>query len=156
MSEINVSYDIDTELWKVDTALVDSISCDVYFTFLRSITNGKFNGLSYGLDLFKNEEKVFDYVSSLENLRLINTGKLSTESTRLILEPDTDYELKLWADFQGIKTDNSVNFTTPRPQKPYPSYVWINNMWTAPTPFPTDNRQYLWDESTLSWILEQQ
>jgi hypothetical protein len=40
------------------------------------------------------------------------------------------------------------------PLKPYAS--WILNeqtcRWDAPTPYPTDNKQYYWDEPTLAWI----
>jgi len=41
------------------------------------------------------------------------------------------------------------------PQKPYPSWTisaptWT---WTAPVPYPTDGKQYTWNESTLSWVL---
>jgi hypothetical protein len=77
-------------------------------------------------------------------------------ATRIPLEADTEYVLKSRLDFQGVKKDNLLPFRTPKPQKPYPSYIWLNNMWTAPTPFPEDNQKYLWDESTLSWVLEQQ
>ena len=37
--------------------------------------------------------------------------------------------------------------------KPYPS--WILNeetcLWGAPTPMPTDDKRYEWDETTTSW-----
>lgn len=38
--------------------------------------------------------------------------------------------------------------------KPFPS--WILNedscIWESPTPMPTDDKIYQWDEETLSWI----
>jgi len=50
----------------------------------------------------------------------------------------------------GYKWDG-VGFFSPQP---YPS--WNKNedtyIWEAPTPMPTDGKQYSWDESTLSWI----
>lgn len=40
------------------------------------------------------------------------------------------------------------------PKKPYPS--WILNeetcLWEAPVPFPTDGKNYLWDEFDEKWI----
>jgi len=40
-------------------------------------------------------------------------------------------------------------------RKPFPS--WILNQqtysWQAPVPYPTDGRDYTWDENTLSWVL---
>jgi hypothetical protein len=40
------------------------------------------------------------------------------------------------------------------PPRPFPS--WLLNedtcLWNAPTPYPTDNKQYTWDEETTSWV----
>jgi hypothetical protein len=40
------------------------------------------------------------------------------------------------------------------PPKPFAS--WILNEttcnWDAPTPMPTDDKQYHWDEPTTSWV----
>jgi len=40
------------------------------------------------------------------------------------------------------------------PPKPYPS--WNLNeetcLWEAPVPYPTDDKMYKWDETTVSWI----
>jgi hypothetical protein len=42
------------------------------------------------------------------------------------------------------------------PPQPYPS--WLLNedtcQWTPPTPCPSDNKYYEWDEETLSWVEE--
>jgi hypothetical protein len=39
------------------------------------------------------------------------------------------------------------------PPKPYESWVLNENtcLWDAPTPMPTDEKIYNWDEPTLSW-----
>jgi hypothetical protein len=47
----------------------------------------------------------------------------------------------------GYTYANGV-FTAP---KPYPSWVLVNNTWTAPTEKPTGDKTYVWDESTTSW-----
>ena len=40
------------------------------------------------------------------------------------------------------------------PPKPYAS--WLLNedtcLWNAPVPYPTDDKQYRWDESITSWV----
>ena len=38
--------------------------------------------------------------------------------------------------------------------KPYPSWVLdeAKCLWKAPTPMPTDDKMYQWDEATTSWI----
>jgi len=40
------------------------------------------------------------------------------------------------------------------PPKPFASWVLNETtcQWAAPTPMPTDGKQYYWNEETLSWI----
>ena len=42
------------------------------------------------------------------------------------------------------------------PPKPYPSWLLDEEScyWYAPTPYPTDGFTYLWNESELSWELQ--
>ena len=46
---------------------------------------------------------------------------------------------------------DGVGFYAPQP---YPSWTKNANtyLWEAPTPRPTDNKMYTWDESTTSWV----
>ena len=39
------------------------------------------------------------------------------------------------------------------PPKPYTSWVLDDEtcLWNAPTPMPTDDKMYQWDETTTSW-----
>jgi hypothetical protein len=38
--------------------------------------------------------------------------------------------------------------------KPYPSWTLNQTtwLWEAPTPYPTDDKQYRWNEATTSWV----
>ena len=40
------------------------------------------------------------------------------------------------------------------PPQPFASWLLDENtcLWEAPTPMPTDNKFYNWDESSLNWI----
>ena len=42
------------------------------------------------------------------------------------------------------------------PPKPYPSWTMSEEtcLWSAPTPMPTDDKRYVWNESTLAWVEE--
>ena len=50
----------------------------------------------------------------------------------------------------GFTYDESIDaFYAP---KPFPSWTLdANAKWQAPTPYPTDDKMYSWNESTLSW-----
>jgi len=65
-----------------------------------------------------------------------------------------DGGLALRANFAGLgyiyDNQNNVFYA----QQPYPSWTisaptWI---WTPPVPYPTDGKQYKWNEPTVSWI----
>jgi len=38
------------------------------------------------------------------------------------------------------------------PPQPYPSWVLVDNVWTAPVAYPTDGKPYIWNEATKSWV----
>jgi hypothetical protein len=40
------------------------------------------------------------------------------------------------------------------PDKTFASFVWNdeNNKWVPPIPFPSDDKVYIWDEETISWL----
>jgi hypothetical protein len=40
------------------------------------------------------------------------------------------------------------------PTQPYPSWTLVEETcnWTAPVLYPTDGKQYSWDEATINWI----
>jgi hypothetical protein len=60
----------------------------------------------------------------------------------------------LRGNYAGVGyTYDKLNDVFIAPQ-PYPS--WILNIgtwtWEAPTPYPTDNKRYSWNEETTSWV----
>jgi hypothetical protein len=40
------------------------------------------------------------------------------------------------------------------PPKPFPSWTFNENtcLWDCPVAYPTDGKQYVWDEPTTSWV----
>jgi hypothetical protein len=66
--------------------------------------------------------------------------------------PDPDQSKALHKNYAGVGYIwDGVGFSTPQP---YPSWTKdsFTYQWQAPMPYPTDNKIYVWDESTLSWI----
>jgi hypothetical protein len=60
----------------------------------------------------------------------------------------------LRGNYAGIGyTYDQTNDVFYAPQ-PYPSWVLNQStwLWESPTPYPTDNKRYFWDEATLSWV----
>lgn len=66
----------------------------------------------------------------------------------------TSYNGNIRARFAGIGytyDEQRDAFIAPQP---YPSWVLndVTTEWEAPIPYPTDGKQYRWDEDTISWI----
>lgn len=65
----------------------------------------------------------------------------------------TSYNHKIRKQYAGIgySYDPVADvFITPQP---YPSWLLDENFdWQAPTPMPTDDKVYRWDEDTTSWV----
>ena len=58
----------------------------------------------------------------------------------------------LHKNYAGIGyTFDGTGFAAPQP---YPSWTLNQTTWTweAPTPYPTDDKKYRWNESTTSWV----
>ena len=81
-------------------------------------------------------------------------GGIHYEPNVYPLTPSADQSKALRANYAGVGfTYDSTNDVFYGPQ-PYPSWIissptWI---WQAPVPYPTDGKNYVWDEATLSWV----
>lgn len=67
----------------------------------------------------------------------------------------TSYTNSFRYHYAGIGYTFDVTAQAFIPLKPYPSWLLNTNTytWEAPVPYPTDGKQYYWDETTLSWVL---
>jgi len=64
----------------------------------------------------------------------------------------TSYNSKIRGTFAGIGFSyNSEEDIFIEPQ-PYTSWIRSGSFWNAPTPYPDFEKNYIWDESSLSWI----
>jgi hypothetical protein len=67
----------------------------------------------------------------------------------------TSYNNTIRKNYAGIGFEyNSIldAFISP---KPFPSWILNESIcqWEAPVPKPTDDKNYIWDENTISWII---
>jgi hypothetical protein len=65
----------------------------------------------------------------------------------------TSYNSKIRGTFAspGFAYNSTENiFITPQP---YPSWIRQGSFWNAPVAYPDDNKNYSWNEETLTWEL---
>lgn len=69
----------------------------------------------------------------------------------------TSYNSTFRKRYAGIGYTYDYQLDAFIPPKPYQSWI-LNDQtidWEAPVPYPTDGKNYFWDESTLSWVLDE-
>ena len=106
------------------------------------------NNLVTQVIVVANEELLLDGVEN-ETKGIMFCKSLLGEDTRWV---QTSYNNNIRKNYAGIGyTFDGTGFTAPQP---YPS--WTKNadsyLWESPTPMPTDDKRYKWDEPTLSWV----
>ena len=69
-------------------------------------------------------------------------------------KPDEDQSKAFRKNYAGIGFTYDSNRDAFIPPKPFES--WILNeqtcWWESPVPYPQDEKRYLWDEATQSWV----
>lgn len=70
-------------------------------------------------------------------------------------EPDPDQTKAFRKNYAGIGYAFDATRNAFIPPKPYPSWVLdeFSCLWVAPVPYPTDGKNYIWNETTQSWDL---
>ena len=61
-----------------------------------------------------------------------------------------------WVDVTGMRVGKGFTYENGefRPPKPFDSWIWndLEKKWEAPKPYPTDEKDYYWDEQQGDWI----
>ena len=66
----------------------------------------------------------------------------------------TSYNGNIRKNYAGIGYTYDAERDAFIPVKPFESWVLNEDtcIWQAPSPYPTDDKNYRWDEATTSWI----
>ena len=92
----------------------------------------------------RNEDEVVEGISDWEE----HYGNFRGQTCKR-----TSYNNNIRGIYAGIGcfyNEEEDIFVTPQP---YPSWTRNGSFWEAPTSMPTDENNYIWNESTLSWDL---
>lgn len=65
----------------------------------------------------------------------------------------TSYNGSIRKNYAGVGYIYDANLDAFIPPKPYPSWTLNQDIcqWQPPVPYPADGKQYIWNESTISW-----
>ena len=151
MSKIIATDDFRTQNWQVDFEDLASNYADLFIGFTDDAPVIKFKDLKFKYEL-KQDDNIKQYgVFPPPGVKYVRTDQPYIIVERLKLDMETEYELYLWAENGGVSFEKTVTFTTPRPEQPYPSWVWDGEKWNPSVPYPDDGQEYAWDENAQQW-----
>jgi hypothetical protein len=66
----------------------------------------------------------------------------------------TSYNANIRKNYAGVGYKYDATLDAFIPPQPYASWTLNNEtaQWEAPTPYPTDDKKYTWDEATTAWV----
>jgi hypothetical protein len=111
----------------------------------------QFKELAFGFTVVANGLPVLTKFYPVQGVRYVSTDQTYLTNDRVNLASDDEVVLAVWAENDGERYEGQTTFTVPRPEQPYPSWVWEDGQWTAPVPYPDDDGLYVWDEDGQIW-----
>jgi hypothetical protein len=66
----------------------------------------------------------------------------------------TSYNANIRKNYAGVGYKYDAALDAFIPPQPFASWTLNNEtaQWEAPTPYPTDDKRYTWDEATTAWV----
>ena len=108
------------------------------------------HGTRFGVTVTADGETVLDTSWPPPNTRFIKTDQDILTTVSAAWRPDQSIVVSAWCvTTLGGKVEAQKVFTSPKPPKPYPSWVW-NDGWVAPIPCPDDGN-WRWNEEAGQW-----
>lgn len=153
MSNIVAIHDLNSKTWNVSTDIADPYKCVLNIGFSKGQQMPLiFDNLRFTVEIIENDE--------LQEIRrfppagqYVNSAQQIVATTEFVIVPDQLYTIKIKTAHFEDTSDTLIEFTAPRPQCQYPSWSWVDGMWTPPVPMPeiTGEIAPLWNEGTQSW-----
>ena len=96
---------------------------------------------------FQIVDEIFGYLDKLSYLISFNEEEVQSLQ-KCLSKFKLSYNVpETTSKYYDFDTDTIVDTTT----RPFESWVWNETKWTAPVPYPTDGKFYIWDDTTKKW-----
>ena len=172
MNKIIAIKDVSTNTWKVTKEVSPSKDLHVSFAFQRGgETEFDFTKLSFGIKIFRatgEKEQLLNYNWPVsEALRHKSNKSPYLEEFDFTWDVDDSYKIVISGGEDMLESTHESMFAVPRPNKPYPSWIWDGIEWKAPvgpysqstTPSEfqvsgSSKDTFSWHEDTKTWTLD--
>lgn len=121
----------------------------------------EFDHVSFGYDLFQGETLIDSESFPPENVVYISSDQdYIVAGNSATISPDKEYNVRVWIKNADYEFEKSFSFVTPKPVKPFESWVWNEESedWEPPIPYPTNDPDnfYSWSEEENTWVIDSQ
>ena len=172
MNKIIATKDLSTNTWTVTKEVSASRDLHVSFAFTRGgETEFDFTKLNFGIKIFRatgEKEQLLNYNWPIsEALRHKSNKSPYLEEFDFVWDVDESYKIVITGGEEMLQSTHESMFAVPRPNKPYPSWVWDGTQWLAPVgPYSQSSTPpefavsgsskdtFTWEESTGEWKLD--
>lgn len=151
MNVISAINNIDNNTWAIDNLGNWPEILQIGFTAASPVT--VFDNLKFGFCLTQGKTIVKTENFPPESYQYERSHQQYIVSEDLNLLPNKLYNLALWTENAGIRSEFNYSFKTGIPKQPYNSWVWTGEVWIPPVPKPDEENYYDWDEPTQQWII---
>ena len=160
MSIVRATFDLINKTWSLTEVSPAVNYIDLQLNFTPNTDETAIRHCKFGYKLINNDitivEGIYPTVGNLESAKttpLINN--------RIVVPSNTEFLLDVWAEYESVRTDSRLVFSTPISPKPYESWTWNGETWVPPIPMPEIGTQkadgswdsYVWSEKQQKWFL---
>jgi hypothetical protein len=153
MNKIYAIDNLKTNNWVLNTNELGAFYNDLHIGFTDKAPIVHFKNLKFGFEL-KQGDNIKQYgVYPPAGLKYVQSDQKYLTTVRLKTTPTETYELYLWAENADTRIEKTFTLEIPKPEQPHQSWNWEQDTltWNAPIPYPQDDNEYEWDETTQNW-----
>jgi hypothetical protein len=150
MSTLKLTCNLNDKTWTVEKTNSGN-EYELLFAFSNGEDVVEFENLTFGFDLNSDGENIESISLPPQGVFYKKTDQEFIDRKNITLEEDKAYVLFLWANNGGNSITKIYPIEGTKPPKPFPSWVWLDSKWEAPTTKPNDGKIYEWVESSQQW-----
>lgn len=160
MSIVRATFDVINKTWSLTEVSPAVTWIDLQFNWISSSGETTISNFKFGYKLTNGDTAIVEGIyPTVGNLESAKTTPLI--NSRIVLLSNTEFTLAVWAEYESVRTDTQLVFSTPTPPKPYESWTWSGEAWVPPVPMPEIGPPdetgrfdtYVWSEKQQKWFL---
>jgi len=149
MNGIRATYNFTINQWTIETIDLRPNDNSLEFVFISENEYSDLTDCQFGFRLESNGEVLKSSKFPPEGVKYFQISRNPWFLENFSLVVGQEYKLLVYLMSPHDTRESQITFVGPTAPQPYPSWTWIDNQWTPPTPRPIG--PHLWNETTQRW-----